>query len=99
MIKYRIFDGGVILLPPLYTNNQGRLHGALRVCDINSDLAFPFGNGIITASWNQEIFWPASSFIISSMRQEKPHSLSYQENTFTRVPPITIVESESNTDE
>ena len=29
--------------------------------------------------------------VMSSMRLEKPHSLSYQAQTFTSVPPITLV--------
>ncbi len=32
-----------------------------------------------------------SASVISSMRLEKPHSLSYQLSTLTRVPPITRV--------
>ncbi len=32
-----------------------------------------------------------SASVVSSMRLEKPHSLSYQLNTFTKVPSITRV--------
>ena len=36
---------------------------------------------------------------VSLMRLEKPHSLSYQESTRTRVPSMTLVWSRWNTDE
>src|SRR4029077_7498824 len=36
---------------------------------------------------------------VSTMRQEKPHSLSYQDMTRTNVPSITFVWSMANTDE
>src|SRR5690606_13956986 len=39
-----------------------------------------------------------SAMVVSSMRLEKPHSLSYQEQTFTRVPPMTWVRVASYTD-
>ena len=37
--------------------------------------------------------------VVSSIRFENPHSLSYQEHTFTRVPSDTLVRVESNIDE
>ena len=33
----------------------------------------------------------AQASVVSSMRLEKPHSLSYQEQTFTSVPSMTLV--------
>ncbi len=36
-------------------------------------------------------FAAISALVMSSMRLEKPHSLSYQLNTFTNVPPMTRV--------
>jgi hypothetical protein len=36
-------------------------------------------------------FAAISAVVMSSMRLEKPHSLSYHERTFTRVPPMTRV--------
>lgn len=33
----------------------------------------------------------ANASVMSSMRLEKPHSLSYHDSTLTRVPPITRV--------
>src|SRR5882672_10297013 len=44
-------------------------------------------------------FAPISSTATSSIRLLNPHSLSYQENTFTSVPPDTLVSVESNTDD
>src|SRR4051812_43447684 len=41
----------------------------------------------------QEAFDQA--IVVSSMRLEKPHSLSYQEQTLTRVPSLTRVSVES----
>ena len=37
--------------------------------------------------------------VVSSMRLEKPHSLSYQEHTFTSVPSMTLVSVASKIDE
>ena len=37
--------------------------------------------------------------VVSSMRLEKPHSLSYQAQTFTSVPPTTLVSVASNVEE
>ena len=37
--------------------------------------------------------------VVSSMRLEKPHSLSYQAQTLTSVPPITLVSVASKIDE
>ncbi len=36
-----------------------------------------------------------NAIVVSSMRFEKPHSLSYQDNTLTNVPPMTFVSVES----
>src|ERR1700691_513828 len=43
-------------------------------------------------AWDQAI-------VVSSMRLEKPHSLSYQAHTFTSVPPTTLVSVASNVEE
>jgi hypothetical protein len=37
--------------------------------------------------------------VVSSMRLEKPHSLSYQDSTFTSVPPMTLVSVASKVDD
>ncbi len=37
--------------------------------------------------------------VVSSMRLEKPHSLSYQAHTFTSVPPMTLVSVASKVEE
>ena len=37
----------------------------------------------------------ANASVVSSIRFEKPHSLSYQEQTFTSLPSITFVSVES----
>lgn len=42
-------------------------------------------------------FAPISATVVSSMRFEKPHSLSYHEQTFTRRP-ATLVQVASNTE-
>src|ERR1700761_9084996 len=47
--------------------------------------------------FHQDAFDQAS--VVSSMRFEKPHSLSYQAQTFTSVPPTTLVSVESNVEE
>src|SRR5580658_3486553 len=39
------------------------------------------------------------AIVVSSMRFEKPHSLSYQEKTLTRVPSMTFVSVASKIDE
>ena len=36
-------------------------------------------------------FAAISAAVMSSMRLEEPHSLSYQASTFTSVPPVTLV--------
>jgi hypothetical protein len=46
-----------------------------------------------------ELTAPISTPVTSSMRLLNPHSLSYQENTFTSVPADTFVSVESNTDD
>ena len=33
--------------------------------------------------------------VVSNILLEKPHSLSYQDSTFTNVPPVTLVKLES----
>ena len=39
------------------------------------------------------------AIVVSSMRFERPHSLSYQAKTFTRVPSMTLVSDPSKIDE
>src|SRR5215472_17027958 len=39
------------------------------------------------------------AIVVSSMRLEKPHSLSYQANTFTNVPSMILVRVASKIDE
>ena len=36
-------------------------------------------------------FAASNASVMSSMRLEKPHSLSYQASTLTKVPPVTLV--------
>ena len=40
-------------------------------------------------------FAAIKALVISNMRLEKPHSLSYQASTLTKVPPVTLVKVES----
>lgn len=52
----------------------------------------PIGDRPSVRAPRQSAYFAAiSARVVSSMRLLKPHSLSYQLSTFTRVPPITRV--------
>ncbi len=47
--------------------------------------------GLLLLHDDEAYFAAISAMVMSSMRLEKPHSLSYHDSTFTSVPPMTRV--------